>query len=65
MNTDKAASGCHPAVIEQRIKDLDKRKDMVQVRLMWQAGMLDPFQVVDRITAIALSAGIDAPARLN
>lgn len=49
----------------ERITAFAKRKDVESLALQLVAGLIHPFDYVDKITALALSASIDQPVRLN
>lgn len=53
------------AVIAQRMKDFAERADVRNLGILLVGGLIHPFDYVDKITDLALEAGIDAPIRLN
>ena len=53
------------AVIAQRMKDFAERADVRNLGILLVGGLIHPFDYVDKITDLALEAGIDAPVRLN
>ena len=53
------------AVIAQRMKDFAERADVRNLGILLVGGLIHPFDYVDKITDLALAAGIDAPIRLN
>ena len=53
------------AVVEQRIQDFNERADVRNLGVLLVGGLLSPFEYVDRLTVLALAAGLDTPTRLN
>lgn len=53
------------AVVVQRMKDFAERADVRNLGVLLVGGLIHPFDYVDKITDLALEAGIDAPVRLN
>lgn len=53
------------AVITQRIKEFDERADVRNLLILATGGLISTFELVDKITELALEAGIDKPIRMN
>lgn len=53
------------AVLAQRLKDFQERQDVRDLGILLVGGLLHPFDYVDKITDLALAAGLDSPIRLN
>ena len=53
------------AVVATRMKAFAERSDVRNLGLLVVAGLLHPFDYIDKITDLALQAGIDAPVVLN
>ena len=53
------------AVLAQRLQEFQERQDVRDLGILLVAGLLHPFDYVDKITDLALSAGLDAPIRFN
>ncbi len=53
------------AIVAQRMKDFAERADVRNLGVLLVGGLIHPFDYVDKITDLALEAGIDAPVRLN
>lgn len=52
-------------VISLRMKEFAERADVRNLGVLLVGGLIHPFDYVDKITDLALEAGIDAPVRLN
>ena len=52
-------------VVKLRTKQFAERADVRDLGILLVAGLLHPFEYVDKITELALQASIDAPVRLN
>ena len=53
------------AVVATRMKAFAERSDVRNLGLLLVAGLLHPFEYVDKITDLAVQAGIDSPITLN
>jgi len=52
-------------VVKLRTKQFAERADVRDLGILLVAGLLHPFEYVDKITDLAVQAGIDAPVVLN
>ena len=52
-------------VVKLRTKQFAERSDVRDLGILLVAGLLHPFEYIDKITDLALAAGIDAPVVLN
>ena len=52
-------------VVKLRTKQFAERADVRDLGILLVAGLLHPFDYVDKITDLALAAGIDSPVVLN
>ncbi len=52
-------------VVKLRTKQFAERADVRDLGILLVAGLLHPFEYVDKITDLAMQAGIDAPVVLN
>lgn len=52
-------------VVKLRTKQFAERADVRNLGILVVAGLLHPFEYVDKITDLAVQAGIDAPVVLN
>lgn len=55
----------NPAVIAQRMDDLANRADVRQLAILLVAGLITPFQYVEKFTAIAEGSNLSDPTVLN
>ena len=55
----------HHGIIAQRMDDLANRADVRQLAILLVAGLITPFQYVEKFTAIAESSNLSAPTVLN
>lgn len=52
-------------VVKLRTKQFAERADVRNLGILLVAGLLHPFDYIDKVTDLALQAGIDAPVVLN
>ena len=52
-------------VVKLRTKQFAERADVRDLGILLVAGLLHPFDYIDKVTNLALQAGIDAPVVLN
>ena len=52
-------------VVKLRTKQFAERADVRNLGILVVAGLLHPFDYIDKVTDLALQAGIDAPVVLN
>ena len=52
-------------VVKLRTKQFAERADVRDLGILLVAGLLHPFDYIDKVTDLALQAGIDAPVVLN
>ena len=52
-------------VVKLRTKQFAERADVRDLGILLVAGLLHPFDYIDKVTDLALQAGIDTPVVLN
>lgn len=52
-------------VVKLRTKQFAERADVRNLGILLVAGLLHPFDYIDKVTDLALQAGIDSPITLN